>query len=138
MRRIRIVRVVPVLALACVLGALAGCGKQPGYERFIPSDDAARTALEAALEAWKTDQPVGKITSVNPPVDVTDSVWRDGQKLDGYQIIKEEEGGKGPKAFSVELTMKNSGEKQVVRYWVLGSNPLMVYRDEDYQKLSGQ
>jgi hypothetical protein len=69
-----------------------------------------------------------------------DTVWEDslkaGQKLQNFQILKEESGD-GPKIFSVRLTLTNPAKEEVVRYFVFGKEPLWVYRETDYKQLSG-
>jgi len=127
-------RVVFCSLLACVLLALAGCGR--GTERYIPPEQASRRALEAALTAWQNGQPPGEVTSGPPAVRVVDSKWTAGQKISKFQIL-EEDAGQVPVAFSVRLTPKGAGKEQVVRYVVVGRDPLWVYREDDYKSSTG-
>jgi len=113
----------------------AGCGDK-GYDRFIPSDSSARKALETALGAWQNGQRPGRIGSGPPAIEVIDAKWKAGQRLGAYQILKEE-AGKGPKWFSVRLTLQQPSGEQVVRYVVLGQDPIWVYREDDFKRLSG-
>jgi hypothetical protein len=122
--------------LACGL-ALASCSK-PGQkvEDFTPPPDKARKALEAALDHWQSGHPPGTVAGTsNPTVDVVDSRWQGGQRLKSYEILGEEAGTE-PRFFKVRLT-PTKGPPQEVRYAVFGIDPLQVYREEDFQKLSG-
>jgi hypothetical protein len=121
-----------LFALACV-----GCSGA-GTERYIPDEKAARTALDATLNAWKNGEPYGRISTVSPPVQVFDSQWQAGQKLAGFQVLKEEqEPGNRLRWFTVRLTMQKPAGDVTVRYVVVGNSPLYVYREQDYKKTSG-
>lgn len=121
-----------------LLAALgAGCGNSnSGYDRYVPSSDTARTSLEAALTAWQNGQPPGKIETVSPPLQVVDAVWQRGRKLRSFLILSEETGD-GPHWFSVRLTFTAPNSESVVRYVVLGRDPIWVYREEDYKRATG-
>src|SRR5438132_12977539 len=72
--------------------ALAGCPGS-GTDKFVPSEGAARQALETALDAWKGGQAKpGKLTMGGVAVNVVDATWESGQKLTAYQIVSEEPG----------------------------------------------
>lgn len=113
-----------------------GCNRNPKKEDFVPNEGSARAALEAALSAWKSGQPPGRIEGQTPPVEVFDFKWTGGQKITGFAIGSEDTNAEGHRRFNVTLTL-STGEKQEARYVVLGKNTLSVYREEDYQKLSG-
>ena len=40
------------------------------------------------------------------------------------------------RAFAVRLSLENPPEVQVVRYLVVGNDPLWVFRQEDYEMIS--
>jgi len=125
-------------ALACAisLALCVGCssGGSASYESYIPSEDAAQRSLEAALTAWQDGQKPGKIQTASPAIQAVDSRWRAGEKLMGYEVLAAEP-GEGPRCFSVRL--RTSGGKQVVKYFVLGRDPVWVYREEDYARATG-
>jgi hypothetical protein len=116
-----------VLALGC---------KQAGEEKYTPSEANAREALEAALKQWRDGQAspaqfsLGKVK-----VEVADEAWSGGQKIDAFEIVGEESGGTGPRVFTVKL--KSAKGEKTVKYYVFGIDPLMVYSEADYRKLSG-
>ena len=120
-----------VLASLC-----AGCGHKGGtFDNYAPKAQAARAALAAALTAWQNGAEPGRIEAASPAVQAVDFQWQAGQKLQSYEILEELQGD-GPKRFSVKLTLDGSGAAQEVRYVVLGREPLWVYREEDYAKVS--
>ena len=102
---------------------------------FIPPTEKARQALEAALNHWQGGHSPGKVPGTNPPVEAQDFKWKAGQKLKSYEIVGEESGTE-PRFFKVRLTPAE-GAPIEVKYAVFGIDPLHVYREEDYQKLSG-
>jgi hypothetical protein len=120
------------------LGLLAGCdrGGSGGEGKFVPAQANAREALEAALTKWKEGQaqpgeiPVGKVK-----VQVIDQAWAGGLKLQGYEITGEESGATGPRVFNVKL--KTAKGEQATKYYVVGIDPLWVYGEADYKKLTG-
>jgi hypothetical protein len=114
---------------------LAGCGGQ-GTAKFVPPAATARSTLETALNTWQNGGKPGRVADGPPVVQVLDVKWSAGQKLARYEIL-EELPGDGPRWFSVKLTMQSPPGEQVVKYVVLGKDPLWVYREEDYKKLTG-
>jgi hypothetical protein len=126
-----------VALLATVTAVAVGCssGKQVGD--FTPPEANARKALEAALNHWKGGGQPGDIPGTSPLVQVTDSKWKAGQQLTAFEITGEEPvAGSGPRMFKVRLT-PGKGAPVETKYAVIGIDPLLVYRDEDFQKLSG-
>jgi len=128
--------VMPLLAVAA--SALpAGCSRTGSKDAdFVPSPPSARKALESALKSWQSGKPPGTVEGATAPkVQAVDSRWQAGQKLLAFEIVKEEQGGEGPRWLTVRLDVGKG--PQEVRYAVFGIDPLLVYREEDYQKLSG-
>src|SRR5262245_60917687 len=116
--------------------ALAGCSKS-GPEKFIPSEGQARQALETALAAWKNGQEKpGKLSLGKVGIEVVDANWSAGQKLTAFEIVSEEP-GEGPRFFTVKLTLAKAKGPETVKYVVLGNDPLWVYTEAAYNKLSG-
>jgi len=125
-----------IVGVALLLACFVGCGGPRSHTDFMPAEDRARQALDAALAAWQKGERVGKIDDGPPVIQIVDSKWKAGQKLQSYQII-EALPGNGPKHFVVRLTLKQPRSELEARYVVLGKDPLWVYREEDYKKLSG-
>lgn len=124
----------PISALAAMLTCvvLSGCTEKKDA-RVTPAE-TARQSLDAALTAWKNGQPAGEIQTVSPPIQVVDSVWAKGRKLESYDIMKEETQANGLRLFSVRLNLGNPTAGEEVRYIVKGRSPVWVYREEDHKR----
>ncbi len=121
--------------LLLLLAGGAGCGHRSGYERYIPSEEAATRAVEAALAAWRDGQPPGRVESVAPPLQVVDTHRRPGQTLKDYEVLGLVRRD-GPRCVAVRLVLDAPPEEQRVRYIVVGIDPLWVFRQEDYEMFS--
>ena len=126
-------RLLGVVSLTLFLLAL-GCGESD--RKYIPSQSTARGALEAALKAWKSGAAHGTVKSFQVPVDTFDARWQAGKALERFDILREEP-SEGPKTFVVKMKLADDKEEQEVTYLVLGKDPLLVFRKEDYNKASG-
>jgi hypothetical protein len=118
--------------LVCLLAAIGGCGSQPkpveGYERFIPEPAIARRTLAAMLDEWRDGRDP---TTVN----VVDKHRLPGQRLVRHEILGEV-ATDGARGFAVRLTLENPNEEPVVRYFVIGVDPIWVFRQEDFELIS--
>lgn len=123
------------LAFACGLAlvlAAGGCGNQRGS---APSDEVARTALDAALKTWRDGGMPGAVAGTDPPVQVLDTPWAQGDRLASYEILGEEAGAAAvEKQFNVRLVLAKPERTEEVTYHVIGQGPVMVFRDEDYRR----
>jgi hypothetical protein len=118
-------------AVPVLLVLAAGCSGN-GEGRYVPSEQNARAALEAALNAWKGGQEKpGEIAGSKPAVHMVDAGWESGQRLQSFEILKEEKTTAGDGKLTVRLTLESSPTAQEVRYVVRGVDPLWVYREED-------
>jgi hypothetical protein len=116
---------------ALLLSLGGGCGSSAGG---APSEQAARTALEAALTAWTRGAKPGALAGTSPPVTVHDTPWARGQRLASFEILGEQEGAAAEKQFTVRLSLSKPDRTEQVQYHVLGAGPLMVFRDEDFYR----
>ncbi len=131
-----ILRPRPVYAATLLLLAAGGCSTGSN-DRFVPSAATARDALQAALDAWKAGQPLGRIDSHKPPIEVLAAQFNDGPRLVSYEITGQDTNAEGHHRFRVKLTMEPPAETEEATFIVLGLDPLWVYGEEDYAKLSG-
>ena len=114
---------------------IIGCG--PGsHERYIPASDQARSAVDAALSSWKAGEPHQTVKSHTPPVDLFDARRQDGKKVESFHIVDEVRGQDRP-TFKVNLQFASETEDEETAYVVVGSDPLLVFRVEDFTKASG-
>lgn len=128
---------VPLVPLGVVLGTFAlGCHEEPkGFERYIPAPEAARGAVALVMDGWSKglspDETVGK----KPEVHVVDKHRKPGQHVARYEILGEVS-AENARGFAVRVTFDDSDEPQVVRYLVVGADPMWVFRQEDYEMIS--
>jgi hypothetical protein len=127
------------LALTGVLMAIgaSGCGgrRAEGFERFIPPSATARVALTAVLDAWREGRPPEEGVGPKRNVHVVDKQRKSGQRLARYEILGEVIANKG-RGFAVRLSFENPEEQPVVRFLVVGIEPLWVFRQEDFEMIS--
>jgi hypothetical protein len=114
-----------------VLGG-GGCGSGSGGA-LLPSDENARTALESALKVWQGGGKPGALAGTQPPVEVHDTPWAQGAKLESFEITQADSIG-AAKRFAVRLALTKPAGVQEVQYYVLGGGTVMVFRDEDYMR----
>jgi hypothetical protein len=120
-----------VLALA----ALSGCGKTA--ESYVPASDQAQSSVERALAAWQSGAAAGRIEPAaagQVPLQAVDRDWTAGKKLTSFEIVSELPREAGPRRFSVRLTLVGAAAPVDVTYYVVGENPLWIFRDRDYMQ----
>lgn len=131
--------IAPVAVSAMLLAGAAGCGPatSAGYNRYVPSAERAEAALRQVLEAWQDGETVTELTFNDAPIklQVADSTRRPGQRLVDYQLLGEIS-GEGPRTFVVRLKLENPNDEQEVRYYLVGIDPLWVFRQEDYDAIA--
>ena len=123
------------LALGWFLG-ISGCNGR-SHADYVPDSTPARAALITALESWKSGGNYDSIKSGKPAVEPHDSDWMNGRKLESFDVVKELPTQEGPKQFAVQLKFEDADESEEVVYFVLGRDPLLVYRGKDFEKASG-
>jgi len=121
--------------LIAILAFSLGCGGAP-EKKYIPDARTAREALDAALEHWKSGEKHGPVEGFKVTVDVFDARWQAGKKLESYEILNEVPSD-GPKIFLVKMKLDEDKEEKEVKYFVVGKDPLLVFREQDYNKASG-
>lgn len=114
--------------------SMHGCGSGESVDRYIPEAEKARTSLETALNAWKSGAPVKTIEADGYKIDVFDARWRDGAKLESFEIVSEEVGAERP-TYVVKTRIKAKDAEN--KYLVIGIDPILVFRDVDYKKANG-
>ena len=123
-----------LLLQTAMVTSLVGCGSSE--KDFLPSATAARTALDSSLNAWKSGAPIATITTGLVPIDTYDARWRDGQKLESFEVVSEQSVDERP-TFSVKIKLADDKEVIDDTFVVVGNNPLMVFRQQDYDKAGG-
>lgn len=121
-----------ILALL-TLGA-CGHASAPPLTNYVPEEDLARRALVAVLEGWLEDRSVDKLDG-GAAILLVDSRRRAGDKLAAYRIVGPQPWDRG-RRFVVELTLQGETTSQKTRYVVVGIDPLMVFRQDDFDMLA--
>jgi hypothetical protein len=109
--------------------AAAGCGSG----NVVPPAQAARHALETALTAWKDGKPPQSLADGSPVIHAVDNDWVSGRKLTGFEITGEKPSG-ADKRFSTTLELEKPAAKVETTYVVIGTTPISVFRQEDYER----
>ena len=73
------------------------------------------------------------MAETQPPVEVFDTPWGLGERLSSYEILREDKSASEMR-FSVRLSLAKPERVEEVQYYVLGRDPVMVFRDEDYMR----
>jgi hypothetical protein len=118
-------------SLAAMLIIGGGCGNGA---TAVPSAPVARNALESSLKTWCDGGKPGILAGTEPVVQVYDTPWASGQTLKSFEILREEEAVGVEKRFAVRLSFSKPERVEEVQYHVLGAGPVMVFRDEDYER----
>ncbi len=126
---------VNVSFVAGMLMSVLGCGNETAA-RYKPSSTTARDSLQTALTTWQSGAKHGTIQTSKPAIDMFDLRWQQGTKLESFEIGDEIKGREQP-AFNVKIKLDKQTEENNV-YLVVGIDPLLVFRDVDYQKATGQ
>lgn len=110
-----------------------GCGGQMSDNRYIPSEATAQQALTAVLGTWKGGCADQSLELADPPVrlQVADTHRRPGQRLRDFEILGEISAD-GPRSYLVRLALENPSAVEETRYYLVGIDPLWVFRDKDY------
>lgn len=127
----------PGLGCVATLGlvvAVAGCRARPGAgQAAVPSEEAACQALQVVLDAWR-DGVSGPLRTTTTAVEVADQHRKPGQRLRKYTILGPAPGDV-PRCFAVRLFLEGPTEELRARYIVVGTNPMWVFRYEDYEMM---
>ena len=120
--------------IALVAAGLLGCEPTPEPISIVPDPARGRQAIEAAMATWKAGHPPGIIEPTSPGVQVVDTHRKPGQTLVDFEILSDSADLR-VRTFSLRLTLSESEERPVVRFLVVGIDPILVFRQEDYELL---
>jgi hypothetical protein len=120
--------------------ACAGCGGA-SPESFKPEAADSRQALEKTLEAWCSGKKAGELDALaegGPKLHAVDSDWNAGKRLASYEIMGEApESSPTVQQFSVKLHYEKQKQPIDAVYYVVGKDPILVFRDKDYAQSRG-
>jgi hypothetical protein len=124
------------VAIAGLFVLAAGCSSSSDPGRYIPPEDKARQALEAALTGWRNGAPAGAVPGTSGPVvQFVDSHRGPGQRLKEYTVLGMAPGD-GPRVFTVRLALDAPAADVKARYVVFGIDPVWVIRHEDFDMIN--
>ncbi len=123
--------------IGAVVGLVAiGCARAPdGSATPLPKPADARAAMEAALGCWKAGRPTGRRESTTPPVQIMDSFRKPGQSVDGWEILGQTTLERAV-AMTVRVKFTRPEATETIRFLLLGTDPVLVFRQEDYDLMS--
>jgi hypothetical protein len=124
-------RALGAAAWSIVSLVLAGC---PSGVDVMPPADSAAVALKAGLESWKARGKPGAIEGQSRPVQFVDSVWQSGRGLREF-AIESAESATGDRRYTVRLELASPDQTEEVRYVVIGTDPIWIYREADYNRM---
>jgi hypothetical protein len=124
-----------LLLIACVAVFGLGCGRAQRNEDFVPTEDAARAALDATLQLWASGDTSQEVPHSKPVIMVSDGHRTQKRKLTAYSILGPTPAD-APRCFAVQLRLGNPSADIRERYVVVGIDPIWVVRYEDYEMLT--
>jgi hypothetical protein len=122
--------------LTWVVGvAASGCSNSSSnFERYVPDPGVAHAAVAVTLESWLKGESPDVIVGNRADVHVVDRQRR-RQRLRHYEIVGEVP-AENARGFAVRLVVGDGEEEQGVVYLVVGTDPIWVFRQEDYEMIS--
>ena len=127
-----------LVLVAIALRGAAGCSQSSSsYARYIPAASKSEEALDVVMAGWQNGQGTGPFKLKSEPITirVADSTRQPGQRLVCYQVLGEVS-GEGPRTFVVHLKFENPRAEYDARYYLVGIDPLWVFRQEDYDAIA--
>jgi hypothetical protein len=123
--------------LLLVVSVAVGCGREAADdERYVPPSERAQRALRHVLEAWRSgEQPGLRTLEGGEEVYVVDSQWQQGRRLRAFELLGEAPGD-GPRTLAARLELEGPRQEAIVRYYLVGIQPLWIFRQEDYDMIS--
>lgn len=115
---------------------VAGCqptNKLESNRRFVPSQQLASRALESALTNWQKQQPIAPLAS-GERVILIDARHGNGDRLTEFSVVGTQPWERG-RRFVVELSVGDDATQRE-RFVVVGIDPLLVFRQEDFDMLA--
>jgi hypothetical protein len=120
---------------AALVASTPGCGWRGGETAtpgFVPSWAEARHALELSLSTWRDATSPLPVSFDIPAVQFVDQLRKPNQRLLSFQILRQTE-IENARQFTVKLNLEGDETPQLVKYNVLGRQPVWVFRLENYE-----
>jgi hypothetical protein len=119
---------------ATITGCERGDGEPP-TPAFVPSWAEARQALESGLSAWRdAPSPVPASFDIKG-VQFVDNASTLGRRLLSFQVLGQTE-VKFARRFTVRLNIEGEESPELVKYHIVGRDPVWVFRLDDFEKFA--
>lgn len=115
--------------------AAVGCARPADSSRYVPGPSEARAALAAGLDDWRETDPPYPPSRELKGVVFADKQRQPDDRLSSFAIVGESE-VENARQFTVRLQIAGQDAPRLVRYNVLGRDPIWVFRLEDYEMIS--
>jgi len=126
-------------AFCTVLAAAAfGCEGRDGEAAkpaFVPSPAEAKQAVEASLSAWRGAPPTPSTSFDISGVQFVEKSTTFDRRLASFQILGQTE-VENARQITVRLQFEGEDAPDLVKYHVIGRNPIWVFRLDDYEKFA--
>jgi hypothetical protein len=123
---------------AALFATGAGCeraGSEPPTPAFVPSWAEARQALESALSTWRdAPSPLPESFDIRG-VQFVHRRRKPDQRLLSFQILGKTE-VKNARHFTVRLNLEGEESPELVKYHIVGRDPVWVFLLDDYNMFS--
>jgi hypothetical protein len=117
--------------LAAIAGCEGGSGETP-TPAFVPPWTEARQSLETALSTWRdAASPLPEFFKI-PGVQFVDKTRKPNQRLLSFQILGQTD-IENARQFTVRLKLEGAAEPELVKYNLIGRDPVWVFRLDDYE-----
>lgn len=123
------------LIAAGIAAAIAGCAGQ-ATERFTPPAETAGDCLQAALAAWRDGVSAEILASRQPAIRVIDTVRSPDRRLREFEVLSTSRASAAGWNYVVRLTYEAPAATERARFVVVGVDPILVFRKEDYDHLA--
>lgn len=117
-------------ATLLVICMLFGCG--PGR---VPESDVqqAKALAERLLDQWKSGSDPSRFATDNPPIFVSEDLWKKGAKLESFQFLDEGQMAGSNVRFKISLkcTGKDGKISERTFYYLVTTTPAMTFFREE-------
>jgi hypothetical protein len=120
---------------AALITSIAACERGDGEAAtpaFVPSWAEARQGLESALSTWRDALSPSRALLDIRGVQFVDKQRKPDQRLLSFQILGQAD-SESARQFTVRLNLEGDESPQLVKYNVLGRQPVWIFRLEDYE-----
>ncbi len=121
--------------IAAAVALLAACNstdRTPPSPPFLPSWSEARASLESALTAWRDSRAPLPESFDTTATKFVDKHRKPNQRLRDFEILGQTE-IENARQFTVRLHLDGEDAPQLIKYNVLGRQPVWIFRLDDYE-----